>query len=152
MNQALREACFLIDSKGRLLWRDASTSPSRLPDSRERWEAIWSHREVLAEIAHSHPRGPLAFSSEDETTFAALRAGLGPGLIFSVLAPSGLLRRLPSGADEEVSPGPTRAAELRRLSGFGAWGRIRLKLRGRRCRKGDHERPWDFASSTGAWS
>ena len=59
----LREVCFLISHDGAVLWADASHSPVALPDSRDRWEAIWHLREELAEIAHSHPVGPAAFSA-----------------------------------------------------------------------------------------
>jgi hypothetical protein len=88
-----REVFFLIGRNGALLWSDASTSPSALPDSRARWEAIWSHRDELEELAHSHPVGPLAFSHEDETTMDALDGALGKKLCFSVVAPSGMIRR-----------------------------------------------------------
>lgn len=88
-----REVFFLIGRNGALLWSDASTSPSALPDSRARWEAIWSHRDELEELAHSHPIGPLAFSEEDETTMTALDAALGKKLCFSVIAPNGMIRR-----------------------------------------------------------
>lgn len=89
----MNEVCFLLDRAGRVLWSDASTSPVSLPDSRERWEAIWSRRRVLVEVAHSHPVGPLAFSREDDTTMDALVAALGKNLVFSVVAPGGMVRR-----------------------------------------------------------
>jgi hypothetical protein len=63
-----------------------------LPDSRGRWEAIWSLRERITEIAHSHPIGPAAFSREDETTMAALVTALGRPLTFSVVAPDAMVR------------------------------------------------------------
>src|SRR3954453_4630368 len=88
-----REVCFLMDGEGRILWSDASTSPVALPDSRERWEAIWKHRHQLVEIAHSHPVGPLAFSEEDETTMEALILALGTRPRFSVVAPEGMFAR-----------------------------------------------------------
>ena len=39
-----REVCVLIGRDGAVLWSDASDSPVALPDSRERWEAIWRLR------------------------------------------------------------------------------------------------------------
>ncbi len=116
----LREVCFLLDGEGRVLWSDASASPHGLPDSRQRWEAIWSRREELAEIAHSHPLGPLAFSSEDETTMAALVAALGRRPAFSAVAPEGSIRRGPDGLDRVLARGeePAWAEELRRASGM----------------------------------
>jgi hypothetical protein len=89
----MREVFFLLDATGNLLFSDASESPSALPDSRRRWEAIWQHRDSLAVLAHSHPRGPLAFSKEDETTMAALESALGRELCFAVVAPDGVIEK-----------------------------------------------------------
>ena len=44
---SLREVFFLIGERGDILWSDASDSPVRLPDSRARWEAIWSRRDRI---------------------------------------------------------------------------------------------------------
>jgi hypothetical protein len=88
-----REVCLLLGRGDAILWADAGTSPLWLSDSRARWEAIWRHRDELTEIAHSHPLGPLGFSSEDETTMTALCAALGRCPRFSVVAPSGMVRR-----------------------------------------------------------
>jgi hypothetical protein len=93
----MREVFFLIGRDNAILWSDASDSPVRLPDSRARWEAIWSRRDEIVEIAHSHPVGPLAFSREDETTMRALVTALGRAILFSVVAPNGMIR-----ATEEV--------------------------------------------------
>jgi proteasome lid subunit RPN8/RPN11 len=115
----MREVCFLIDKDQNVLWSDASDSPVALPDSRVRWEAIWSRREAIVEIAHSHPVGPLAFSSEDESTMKALGSGLGKSLVFSVVAPHGMIRRLHDGMDEITEgPEPWWAALLRLASGM----------------------------------
>jgi hypothetical protein len=89
----MREVCLLITKSGTIVWSDAGVSAAALPDSRARWEAIWSNRGELAQIVHSHPIGPRAFSHEDETTMAALDAALGKALKFSVLAPDGLVVR-----------------------------------------------------------
>lgn len=113
-----REVCFLIDPEGRLLWSDASASPVALPDSRARWEAIWRHRSQLAEIAHSHPVGPLAFSEEDETTMEALIAALGARPRFSVVAPEGMLVRDREGGEARVTEEPWWTALLRLASGM----------------------------------
>jgi hypothetical protein len=117
-----REVCFLLGKGGEILWSDASTSPVLLPDSRDRWEAIWSRKDELAEIAHSHPVGPLAFSHEDETTMAALDDALGRRLVFSVVAPNG---RIVRHADEAngvtiVQEEPWWVALLRLASGVTA--------------------------------
>lgn len=88
----MREVCLLIGKNDVVLWSDASDSPVALPDSRARWDAIWSRRARVVEIAHSHPVGPLAFSHEDETTMQALVSALGKSMRFSVVAPSGMVR------------------------------------------------------------
>ena len=88
----MREVCLLIGEEEAVLWSDASNSPVALPDSRARWEAIWSRRERIVEIAHSHPVGPQAFSHEDDTTMAALVTALGRPITFSVVAPKGMVR------------------------------------------------------------
>ncbi len=113
-----REVFFLIGRNGALLWSDASTSPSLLPDSRARWEAIWAHKDELDELAHSHPIGPLAFSNEDETTMGALDAALGKRLCFSVVAPAGMIRRSDDGGAVRVSDEPWWAELLRLASGM----------------------------------
>jgi Prokaryotic homologs of the JAB domain len=103
MESNLREVFFLLGDDGHVLWSDASDSPVRLPDSRARWEAIWSRRDRIIEIAHSHPVGPLGFSREDETTMRALVTALGRPLLFSVVAPDGMVRRLEPMELEAVS-------------------------------------------------
>ena len=112
-----REVCFLIGGRGEVLWADASDSPMALPDSRARWEAIWSRREELAEIAHSHPHGPAAFSREDETTMEALDSALGRAVRFSVVAPRLTIAR-EGGRVVEVIPEPWWAGLLRLASGM----------------------------------
>ncbi len=113
----MREVCMLIGREGRVLWSDASDSPVSLPDSRARWEALWRLRAELEEVAHSHPMGPLGFSSEDETTMAALSTALGRPLRFSVLAPDGLVVR-EKGRDIHPSEEPPWARRLRAESGM----------------------------------
>ncbi len=113
---AKREVCFLIGKSGAVLWSDASASPSAMPDSRARWEAIWSRRDDLAEIAHSHPNGPAAFSSTDEETMAALTTALGRAPVFSVVTPDCVIAR-DGDRTYDVSPEPWWAGLLRLASG-----------------------------------
>jgi hypothetical protein len=113
----LREVCFLIGPEGQVLWSDAGVSPVALADSRARWEAIWRLRDQLAEIAHSHPVGPLAFSKEDETTMAALALALPRTPRFSIVAPGGVLVRI-DGGDVRLAEEPPWAAQLRSASGM----------------------------------
>jgi hypothetical protein len=112
-----REVCLLIGRDGDVLWSDESDNPFLLPDSRERWEAIWQLRAELAEVAHSHPEGPLGFSAEDESTMSALTSALGRPLRFSVVAPGGMVARV-DGRDVLLSEEPWWAEPLRRASGM----------------------------------
>lgn len=112
----MREVCFLI-SGDVVLWSDEGDSAIALPDTRERWEAIWRHRAELTEIAHSHPVGPLGFSHEDLTTMEALDSALGKSLRYSVIAPDGVIARVGE-KEERVSPEPPWAARLRVSSGM----------------------------------
>ena len=112
-----REVCFLVGADGALLWADASDSPSALPDSRARWEAIWNRRGQLVEIAHSHPAGPAAFSAEDTTTMDALDSALGRAVRYSVVAPRVTIARQ-GGPAFEVDPEPWWAELMRLASGM----------------------------------
>ncbi len=112
-----REVLFLIGADETVLWEESSESAIALPDARERWEAIWSRRDVLVAIVHSHPVGPSAFSVEDETTMAAVERALGRPLRWLVLSPHGLRARAEAVADDEiVTPDPPWADRLRRAS------------------------------------
>lgn len=113
----MREVFFLIGNGGEILYQDDGSSAVAIPDSRARWEAIWAQRASIEEIAHSHPQGPLAFSREDETTMEALESALGRGLVFSIVAPEGMIRRQ-AGQDAPVLSEPAWAALLRRRSGM----------------------------------
>jgi hypothetical protein len=112
------EVCALVSVDGEVLWWDRSGGPAALPDSRSRWEAIWRYRDVLAEIAHTHPGGLLAFSDEDTTTMAAIDEGLGRPLCYAVVTADRMLRRTPDGAVRVVSDEPAWVAPLRAASGL----------------------------------
>ena len=112
-----REVCFLIGQNGELLWSDASSSPLALPDSRERWDAIWQHRAQLVEIAHSHPLGPEQFSAEDTSTMRALDDALGKNVHFSLVTPRQYLLRGPDDIAVPATP-PRWARALRIASGM----------------------------------
>jgi hypothetical protein len=111
-----REALFLLDEAGSLLWSDLGTAGA-LPDSRERWEAIWSRRNAVTAVAHSHPWGPHAFSEEDQTTMSAIDAALGRPLTYMVISPRGVLARR-AGEEVAVDSEPGWARALRRASGM----------------------------------
>lgn len=119
----LREVCFVIGEDDAVVWSDASESPTALPDSRARWEAIWSRRGAIVEIAHTHPLGGAKFSLEDETTMAAIDAALGRALRYVVVTPDIMLRRKPGDANEQptdtlVEAEPWWTALIRSASGL----------------------------------
>jgi hypothetical protein len=113
-----REVCFLIGKADAILWADASDSPSALPDTRTRWEAIWDFRHEIEVIAHSHPMGPTAFSAEDESTMEAIDSALGKVVRYMVVAPKKTITRQGT-ATNDVFPEPWWAALLRLASGMG---------------------------------
>ncbi len=117
LSHRMREVCLLVGRNDVVLWSDASDSPVALPDSRARWEAIWSLRTRIVEIAHSHPVGPLGFSREDETTMDALTSALGKPLVYSVVAPDGMVR-VKKGKQSLVESEPWWASLLRLASGM----------------------------------
>lgn len=114
---ALREVCLLIGRGDAVLYADASDDPAALPDSRARWEAIWRHRDELELIVHSHPRGPAAFSAEDESTMAAIDSALGRPLRYAVVAPGATIVRAGAAAPALV-PEPWWAGLARLASGM----------------------------------
>jgi hypothetical protein len=112
-----RTVCYLIGEEGDVIWND-SGSVSSLPDSRRRWDAIWSNRSVLSEIAHTHPFGPLAFSEEDRTTMAAVWSALGRDVMFSVVTPEAMVRISRGGDVVRVHDEPGWVKEIRSASGL----------------------------------
>jgi hypothetical protein len=112
-----REVFLIVGKTGAILWADASDSPSALPDSRARWEAIWSRRDEIDIIVHSHPVGPSAFSAEDESTMAALDDALGKPMRYAVVAPRVTITRQGT-SFEQLSPEPWWVALLRLASGM----------------------------------
>jgi hypothetical protein len=114
----MREVCFLVAADGTVLWHDTTGTAAALPDSRQRWTAIWRHRAHLAEIAHSHPGNLLYFSAEDLTTMAAIDDALGRPLCYTVVTADRVLRRTASGVTLEPPEEPPWVGALRAASGF----------------------------------
>jgi len=87
----MREVCFLVvhDKILRVYFGSATS----IPDERERWEAIWEHRNEITEIVHSHPGGFLDFSHEDLTTMEAVEAGTGRTFAWSIVTKTGFRSR-----------------------------------------------------------
>lgn len=109
----MREVCFLL--VGDRILRVYFGSATLIPDSRERWEAIWEHRAELTEIVHSHPGNFLAFSGEDLTTMEAVEAGTGQRFIWSIVTEGGFISRC-EGKDSERKDQPWWLELIRRLS------------------------------------
>jgi len=121
----MREVCFILVADKIL--RVYFGSATRVPDSRERWEAIWQHREEITEIAHSHPGEFLDFSNEDLTTMEAIEAGTGKQFTWSIITRKGFLSR--NGAqDTQREDSPWWLSLMRTLSYPEARSR-RTKLR-----------------------
>ena len=109
----MREICFIVvDDKILRIYFGSATS---IPDSRERWETIWEHREEITEIVHSHPGEFLDFSHEDLTTMEAVEAGTGREFTWSIVTKSGLLSRI-RGQDHQRDDEPWWLGAIRELS------------------------------------
>jgi hypothetical protein len=111
----LVEVCFLVSPEGTVLWSDRGTRGA-LPDSTDRWRAIWHHRDELAVIAHTHPGGLLAFSPEDRTTMAAIDAALGRAVRYAVVTDRAVLYRDPDGSLSVAADEPAWVEHLRAAS------------------------------------
>ena len=109
----MREVCFiLVEDK---ILRVYFGSATRVPDSRERWEIIWQHRNEITEIAHSHPGEFLNFSHEDLTTMEAVEAGTGKQFTWSIITKGGFLSRK-GGQDTGRNDSPWWLELMRTLS------------------------------------
>lgn len=85
----MREVCFLLIDE--CILRAYTGSAAHIPDSRDRWENIWKHREQITEIVHTHPGDSLAFSNEDLTTMEAVEAGAGRSFTWSIVTARGFI-------------------------------------------------------------
>ena len=59
-----------------------------IPDSRDLWMVLWSGRERLAGVAHTHPAGVDQPSGIDLVTFRACEDGLGRRLSWWIVTPT----------------------------------------------------------------
>ena len=88
----MREVCFLLIEE--CVLRAYIGLAAHIPDSRDRWENIWKHRERITEIVHTHPGESLAFSDEDRTTMEAVEAGTGRSYTWSIVTARGFISQL----------------------------------------------------------
>src|ERR1051325_566639 len=121
----MREVCFIL-IHDRIL-RAYLGSATRIPDSRDRWETIWNHRNEITEIAHSHPGEFLDFSREDLTTMEAVEAGTGKRFVWSVITKTGFLSRQ-NGRDARREDLPWWLELMRKLSYGESRSRKTIKL------------------------
>jgi hypothetical protein len=76
----MMEAAVVIDEAGEPIhWHvPPGRTAGSLPDSRQLWDVLWTNRERLRGVAHSHPGGGKPGPSwEDITTFSAVELALG---------------------------------------------------------------------------
>jgi hypothetical protein len=109
----MREVCFILIED--TILRAYFGSSTSIPDSRERWEIIWQHRNEITEIAHSHPGELLDFSHEDLTTMEAVEAGTGKTFTWSIVTQNGFLSRS-HGRDARREDSPWWLELIRKLS------------------------------------
>jgi hypothetical protein len=82
------EVAVIIDKDGAPLhWRGTTdSSGGYIPDSRPFWDVIWSLRNEIAGIAHTHPwSGNPCPSPTDLSTFEAIELGLGKRLVWPIV-------------------------------------------------------------------
>ncbi len=109
----MKEVCFILC--GDAVVRISIGCQSAIPDSKDRWNAIWENREDLTEVVHTHPGGLLRFSSEDLTTMEAVEAALGKPLRWSIVTEDGFLTRF-DGEDDDRDDAPWWLPVLREIS------------------------------------
>jgi hypothetical protein len=119
------EAGVVVDLEGEPLhWHlPPGRSAGSLPDSRELWDVIWTNRQRISGIAHSHPgSGVPGPSHEDATTFSAIELALGRRLSWWITSSDRVVRVQWRGPDpydyvtEVLERDPPWVGELRHLS------------------------------------
>jgi len=88
MSHTTTETALVFDDQGRVIWYHLPPDRTRsfLPDSRDLWEVMWKHRDILGGVAHTHPwHGPANPSQTDTTTWVACEAGLGKRLLWPIV-------------------------------------------------------------------
>ena len=115
----MKEVCFLLC--GEAIVRISMGSASAIPDSEARWKTIWTHRDQITEIVHTHPGGMLRFSQEDLTTMEAVEAALGGSLQWSIVTEDRFMTRL-DGEDRNRDDEPWWFRVVRQISFVSAKG------------------------------
>jgi len=103
----MREGALVLDHRKQIIyWHFPEDRTSGyIPDSNKFWEFLWSNREVVKYIAHSHPGGGIPHpSTEDLTTFRAIELGLGKHIIWYIMSEDSLVEIQWRGDHYEVLP------------------------------------------------
>jgi hypothetical protein len=82
------EAAVVFNTEGEAIyWHlPEDRSGGYIPDNRDLWEVLWTNRETLGGVAHTHPwKGPAVPSTTDLTTFAAIEEALGKRLLWPLI-------------------------------------------------------------------
>lgn len=85
----MQEVALVFSPEGKvMLWHEPlGRSSGWIPDSSSLWDFLWQNRESIGGIAHTHPWIGKAWPSKtDKTTFAAIEAGLGKRLLWSIIS------------------------------------------------------------------
>lgn len=85
---AMIEVALVFDKDGKPIhWHvPPGVSSGAIPDSRSLWDVLWENRKRLGGVAHTHPwNGIPVPSGTDETTWAAIEAGLGVRLWWPIV-------------------------------------------------------------------
>jgi len=101
----------------------AGRTAVRIPDTRSLWDVLWSNRDIVQGVAHSHPGAGLPGPSyEDVTTFAPIEGSLGQRLDWWITSQDSLVIARWVGPDRlsyaslVQTVQPPWVDELRRLS------------------------------------
>lgn len=120
----MKEAAVVIESEQAVYWHaPQGRSKTHLPDSSSLWSVLWSRREKVDGVAHTHPgEGWPVPSQEDLTTFSAIERGLGRRLRWWIASDDALVEltwRGPGALDYRsmrVDEAPKWLAPLRQRS------------------------------------
>lgn len=84
----MMEVALVFDKQGKTIafHEPPGRSGGAIPDSRNLWDILWTNRDRLGGVAHTHPWDGEAWPSQtDVTTFRAVELGLGQNLLWPVV-------------------------------------------------------------------
>ena len=110
-----REVAVVIAQDGTpLYWHvPPDASGAAIPDSQDLWAVIWSNRDRILGVAHTHPWDGKAWpSTTDLTTFDAIERALGRGLTWWVVTFTEVRKLTRTGSGSAAAP-PRRRSPAR---------------------------------------